>query len=189
MLRINSNQRFYYCTAYDPAGGFVPAVVSASAMIALPPDNYVVVRKSKRNLAVCKAGANVDNFQVGLGFGPVGDKVQQGDGKTPEGVFYIPRVVPDSTYYKAFLLSYPDKDDGARGLSMGIITQAEKDQIDSAQDACLEPPQSTKLGGAVELHGNGGSQDWTAGCIAVEDKQIDQLWGVLGVGDTIVVLP
>jgi hypothetical protein len=153
------------------------------------PDNYVVVHKSTRNLALCKAGANVTNFRVGLGFAPIGDKEKQGDGKTPEGVFYFPRLVPSSSYYKAFLISYPDKDDAVRGLTAGLITQAEKTQIDSAQNACLEPPDSTGLGGLVELHGNGGSQDWTWGCVAVEDSEIDQLWGVLGVGDTIVILP
>ena len=67
--------------------------------------------------------------------------------------------------------------------------QMQKNQIDSAQNACLEPPQSTGLGGLIELHGNGGSSDWTWGCVAVEDNQIDQLWAVLGVNDTIVVLP
>jgi murein L,D-transpeptidase YafK len=153
------------------------------------PDNYIVVRKSKRNLDLCAKGATVSSFHVGLGFAPVGDKEKQGDGKTPEGAFYIPRLVPDSSYYKAFLVSYPDKDDAARGLAAGLISADETSQIDAAQDACLEPPQETGLGGLIELHGNGGSQDWTHGCIAVEDKEIDQLWGSLGVGDTIIILP
>ncbi|MBI5538407.1 MAG: L,D-transpeptidase family protein [Deltaproteobacteria bacterium] len=153
------------------------------------PDDFVVVNKAKRNLALCKQGASTQNFRIGLGFGPTGDKEQQGDGKTPEGVFYISALVPDSSYYKAFLLSYPDKEDAERGLASGLITAADKTSIDSAIDSCGEPPSSTGLGGEIEIHGGTGSTDWTAGCVAVEDNQIDILWGVLEKGDTVVVLP
>ena len=152
-------------------------------------DDYVVVHKSKRNAALCKNGALVANFQAGLGTNPVGDKVRSGDGKTPEGVFYIPLIVDPSSFYKAFLLSYPDKADATRGLAAGYITQAEKDAIDAAQTNCQQPPQSTGLGGYIELHGNGGESDWTLGCIAVDDTSIDQLIAVLAVDDTIVVVP
>ncbi len=152
-------------------------------------DHYVVVRKSKRNLALCDHGALTTAYPVGLGFAPVGDKVQQGDGKTPEGVFFIAELVPDSTYYKAFLISYPDAADAARGLAAGLIDAAQAAAITKAQAACQAPPQSTKLGGVIELHGNGGSIDWTAGCVAVEDLYLDKLWATLGVGDTIVILP
>jgi L,D-peptidoglycan transpeptidase YkuD (ErfK/YbiS/YcfS/YnhG family) len=153
------------------------------------PDDYVVVRKSARNLALCNRGALVGNFNVGLGFDPIGDKEQEGDGRTPEGVFYIPRVIPQSSFYKAFLISYPDAADATRGLNAGLITTAERNAITSAQTSCTEPPQQTGLGGLVEIHGNGGGSDWTWGCVAIEDTQIDQLWSVLGTRDTIVVYP
>jgi hypothetical protein len=152
-------------------------------------DDYIVVHKSKRNIALCNNGALVANFQGGLGSSPSGDKVQQGDAKTPEGVFYIPRVVDPSSFYKAFLLSYPDKDDATRGLAASIITATEKAAIDAAQTNCQEPPQSTGLGGYVELHGGGGDSDWTLGCIATANTAIDQLMAVVGAGDTIVVVP
>lgn len=155
----------------------------------LTKDDYVVVRKSARNVALCNQGGVVANFQGGLGFSPVGDKVQEGDGKTPEGVFYVAGTLPNSQYYKAFLLSYPDKGDATRGLNAGLISSAEKTAIDNAQNACTTPPQTTALGGYIELHGMGGSSDWTWGCVAVENSQIDQLWATLGVGDTIAVLP
>jgi hypothetical protein len=152
-------------------------------------DDYIVVRKSARNLALCSYGSLVTNFHMGLGFAPVGDKEKQGDGKTPEGVFYIPRLVPNSKFYKAFLISYPDKADAVRGLSAGLITQAQKTAIDQAQDGCTEPPQSTNLGGYLEVHGNGGKVDWTLGCVAVEDHEMDVLWGTIGVRDTVVIYP
>ncbi|MHB8878008.1 MAG: L,D-transpeptidase family protein [Myxococcaceae bacterium] len=150
---------------------------------------YVVVHKSARNLALCNGGAHVANFRMGLGFAPSGDKVQEGDGKTPEGVFYVAALVPNSSYYKAFLVSYPDKADATRGLAAGLISSAEKTAIDTAQNNCSQPPQSTGLGGWIEIHGNGGTSDWTLGCMAIADTEIDQLWAALVVGDTIVVLP
>jgi hypothetical protein len=152
-------------------------------------DDYVVLRKSARNLALCNRGSLVANFQMGLGFAPIGDKQVEGDGKTPEGVFYIPQLVPESDYYLAFLVSYPDKADATRGINGGIITQSQKNSIDSAQTNCGTPPQSTGLGGWIEIHGEGGESDWTLGCAALDNGAIDVLWDVLGVRDTIVILP
>ena len=152
-------------------------------------DHYIVVHKSARNVALCNAGSLVSNHEAGLGFAPTGDKVEQGDGKTPEGVFYVANTLPNSSYYKAFLISYPDKADATRGLTAGLISSTEKSQIDSAQTNCTIPPQSTGLGGYVEVHGNGGSSDWTLGCVGLADTSIDALWTSLKVGDTIVVLP
>jgi murein L,D-transpeptidase YafK len=152
-------------------------------------DDYIVVRKSARNLALCRSGMLVANFQAGLGFAPTGDKVQEGDGKTPEGVFYVASLVPNSSYYKAFLISYPDAADAARGLAAGLITQAQHTAITQAQANCTVPPQTTQLGSYLEVHGNGGTSDWTLGCVAIANTGIDQLWAALGVRDTIVVLP
>jgi L,D-peptidoglycan transpeptidase YkuD (ErfK/YbiS/YcfS/YnhG family) len=152
-------------------------------------DRYVVVHKSKRNVALCDSGKLVKNLRSGLGFAPSGDKVKEGDGKTPEGVFFVPTTLPNSTYYKAFLLSYPLPEDAKRGVAAGLITADVGAQIESAHAACTEPSQDTALGGAVEIHGKGSSQDWTAGCVALDDAGVDLLWSAIGVGDTIVVLP
>jgi hypothetical protein len=152
-------------------------------------DDYVVVRKSARNVALCNRGALVANFEGGLGFAPIGDKEREGDGKTPEGVFYVTSLLPNSSYYKAFLISYPDKADATRGLSTGLISSTEKTAIDTAQNNCTTPPQTTQLGSYLELHGRGGTSDWTLGCVAIADTGVDQVWAVLGLRDTIVVLP
>lgn len=153
------------------------------------PDDYVVVHKSKRNTALCKSGTVVRNFRTGLGFAPVGAKQKEGDGKTPEGVFYVPRLIPESSHHKAFLLSYPSRDDATRGLTAGVITSSQRNAIITAHDMCKEPPQYTALGGLLEILGGGGEDDWTAGSIAVEDADIDEMWKAIEVGDTIVVLP
>jgi len=154
------------------------------------PDDYVVVRKSARNLALCQSGALVQNYRAGLGFDPVGDKEQQGDGRTPEGVFYVTVSNPTSDFYKSLDVSYPDKEDAARGLAAGLITAAEQAAIDAAQDACAESPASTGLlGGDIEIHGNHTQGDWTYGCVAISDAGMDAVFAALGVGDTVVILP
>lgn len=152
-------------------------------------DDYVVVRKSTRNTALCASGKLVKNFRSGLGFAPVGSKERQGDGRTPEGVFYVPRMLPDSDHHRALLLSYPRKEDAARGVAGGLITSAQRNQIVTAHDACKEPPQGTPLGGLVELHGEGSRTDWTAGSVALDNDDMDVVWVALHTGDTIVVVP
>ena len=152
-------------------------------------DDYVVVHKSTRNVALCKSGKLVKNMRSGLGSAPSGAKLQLGDGKTPEGVFFVPRVIPDSSYYKALLISYPSAADAARGVASGLITNGQKQQIESASQACVEPPGDTQLGGGIELQGNGGDRDWTAGNIALDDTAVDLIWANIGVGDSVVVLP
>jgi hypothetical protein len=189
------------CWPSDTAPTWDPSVAGADCLAAwgnagngLSPcdstaDDYIVIHKSKRNLALCSRGVAVKSFRVGLGFAPTGDKQVEGDGKTPEGVFYVAQLVPNSDFHRAFLLSYPDRGDATRGLNAGLITANQKSQIDTAQASCGTPPQSTALGGWIELHGEGGSSDWTLGCAAIENAEIDELWATIGVRDTIVVLP
>jgi len=153
------------------------------------PDQYVVVNKQARNLAFCDMGDDLANFHIGLGFSPSGDKKVEGDGKTPEGTFYVSNTLPNSSYYKAFLLSYPDAADAAWGYGQGLITLDQKGSIESADTGCGISPQTTALGGYIEIHGHGGGQDWTWGCVAIENVEMDELWATMGLGDTIIVLP
>lgn len=152
-------------------------------------DDYVVVRKNKRNMALCNKGNLVKNYQIALGFTPVGDKNIEGDGKTPEGVFYAAAFYPNSTYYHSYLISYPDKADATRGINGGLISQSQKSAIDTAQNNCGIPPQTTPLGGQLLIHGMGSTSDWTLGCVAGENDTLDELKNVLGVRDTIVIYP
>jgi len=177
----------WYTPPPRPSCDLTGAAADCARLAPSVSQNFVVVTKSKRSLALCNGSSLVSAHCVGLGSSPVLDKEREGDRRTPEGIFYIPRRLPNSSYYKAFLLSYPDSDDAARGLSQGLITSSEKSAIDRAQAARREPPQRTNLGGLIEIHGRGSSSDWTWGCIAVEDSVIDELWPVLQVGDNIVV--
>jgi hypothetical protein len=150
--------------------------------------DFVVVTKSLRRLTLCDGSTSRGSYCVGLGLSPVLDKEREGDRRTPEGVFYVPRKLPNSDYYKAFLISYPDNADAARGLAAGLITQAEHDAIVAAQTARREPPQNTALGGLIEIHGFGAGSDWTWGCVATDNSTIDLLWPVIDVGETVVIL-
>jgi len=189
-----------YCGYQPPPHSWDPSVGAADCASALAAglspcdlvvDDYIVVNKAARNLALCdSSGGLVQNFSAGLSsFAPSGDKEREGDGKTPEGVFFNARLVPNSSYYKAFSVSYPDAADATRGLTNSWISQSVHDQIVTAQNNCTLPPQQSELGGLIEVHGMGGSNDWTLGCVAIDSSGIDALWAVLEVGDSIVVLP
>ena len=199
----------YVCDADDtcwtdgnqqPSGNWDPTVGEAACADAWNaglspcddvPDSYLVVSKSARNLALCNGGALVNNFHIGISPPPddVGDKVREGDGKTPEGVFYVANLVPNSSFYKAFLISYPDAQDAERGLSAGLIDQAQHDAIVNAQSNCEIPPQTTDMGSYVEVHGNFPGYDWTLGCVSVSDADMDVLWASMGLHDTMVIKP
>jgi len=153
------------------------------------PDTYVVIRKSARAMAWCESGRLIKVFEAGLGFSPTGDKAREGDGQTPLGTFYIPRRIPSSQFYRAFLISYPDIEDADQALKRGSISAWQHRSVVEAQKACREPPQQTSLGGLIEIHGEGGSSDWTLGCVAVDNSAIDQLWRTLDVGDSVIIVP
>ncbi|MBN2359759.1 MAG: L,D-transpeptidase family protein [Deltaproteobacteria bacterium] len=177
------------------AGDCAAAWAAGLSPCDLVPDDYAVVHKSARNLALCDCGSLVANFSVGLSaYAPVGDKEREGDYKTPEGVFYAASKIPQgvSSYYEAYLISYPDAADAARGLQAGLIDQSQHDAIVSAQQSCAAPPQDTELGSYIEVHGGGddtGDYDWTWGCVALDNAHIDRLWNVLDVNETIVIVP
>ena len=153
------------------------------------PDTYVIIRKSARALAWCDSGKLMKVFEAGLGFAPVGDKEREGDGQTPLGTFYIPRRIPSSQFYRAFLISYPDIEDADEALKRGSISAWQHRSVVKAQQECREPPQQTSLGGLIEVHGHGGTSDWTLGCVALDNSAIDQLWRTLDVGDSVIILP
>jgi hypothetical protein len=98
---------------------------------------------------------------MALGQNPVQIKQQEGDACTPEGHYHIVRKLPHSQYYKAFLIDYPNAEDRAR-------FQAAKQRGEIAAPA--------SIGGLVEIHGRGIGRNWTLGCMALDDKDMDQLW-------------
>ena len=134
-------------------------------------------------------GRVVRIFRVGLGLAPQGDKVREGDRRTPEGRFYVAWKNPGSAYHRFFGLSYPMPRHAKRALERGRISSAVAERIERAAKRKRTPPQYTGLGGLVGVHGGGAGADWTYGCIAISDEEIEWLFDRIRIGDEVVVLP
>jgi len=149
----------------------------------------IVVWKSARHLDLYSGDEAVRSYKIGLGFSPVGDKQSEGDGKTPEGEFYICMKNPNSRFYMALGISYPNKDDAEAGLKEGRITEEQYRNILNAIDDKRQPPWDTSLGGEVFIHGHGSSSDWTLGCIALDDADIEELYNLLSLKTPVLINP
>src|SRR5262245_53233262 len=149
----------------------------------------IVVYKRERKLEFYSDQKLLRTYRVGLGFNPVPDKQRAGDGATPEGDFYIFVKNNKSAYYLSLGVSYPNAEDAARGLRDGLITKAQHDAIVEAIRNKTAPPQYTKLGGLIYIHGHGAKSDWTWGCVALENDDIKELYDAVSVGTPVTIKP
>lgn len=134
----------------------------------------ILVEKSKRLLHVYKDKKLIKTYQIALGSNPVGHKEFEGDGKTPEGIYTINDKNPNSSYYLNLGISYPNERD-----------------IQNAKNAGKSP------GGDIKIHGlkNGlgfigklhREIDWTQGCIAVTNEEMDELYKAVPIGTEIEI--
>jgi len=158
----------------------LPGIDPAHARLASP--HLIVVQKAARTVQLFSKGVAVPGrgtggracYRVGLGFAPVAHKEREGDGRTPEG-WYTTSDKPWSTFYAAIAVHYPNTADAQAGAAAQRISDRVRDAIITADRAGRKPPQTTSLGGEILLHGGGSSTDWTLGCIALEDPDIDDL--------------
>ena len=161
-----------------------------NAALKLPLKNpLIVVTKSKRRLELYSDGALVRTYKVGLGLNPIPDKIRQGDHATPEGDFYVFTKNDKSAFYLSLGISYPNIEDAERGLREKIITRAQHDAIVRAIKRKVTPPQNTRLGGDIYIHGNGAGSDWTWGCVALEDDEMKELFDAVAVGTKVTIKP
>lgn len=149
----------------------------------------IVVKKADRKLQVFDGEKLVKTYRIGLGFTPTGDKEKQGDGKTPEGEFYIFTKNDQSKYYLSLGVSYPSTDDAERGFREKLISESQRDEIVEAIKNKKTPLQNTKLGGEIYIHGNGSSNDWTLGCVALEDAEMKELFDAIPIGTSVKIEP
>ena len=149
----------------------------------------IVAYKAARKLEFYSDQKLLRTYRVGLGFNPVADKKQEGDGATPEGEFYIFVKNPKSAYYLSLGVSYPNAEDADRGFRDGLINKTQRDTIVEAIRKKAAPPQYTKLGGLIYIHGNGAANDWTWGCVALENADIKELYDSVDVGTPVTILP
>ncbi len=136
----------------------------------------VVILKKERKLILYSKGQELKRYSIALGGDPNGPKTQQGDHKTPEGNYVLDRRNPKSRFYRSIHISYP-----------------RQEQVAAAQRRGVSP------GGDVFIHGlpNGFgalgrlhlARDWTDGCIAVTNEEIDEIWRAVPDGTPIEIRP
>ncbi|MCB6178021.1 L,D-transpeptidase family protein [Rhodobacter sp. Har01] len=135
-----------------------------------PEVTSVQVHKTERKMYLLHNDKVLKSYDVGLGFAPEGHKQFEGDGKTPEGTYTISHKNPGSDFHLSLRVSYPNDIDRAYASSMG-----------------KEP------GGDIFIHGGPrqrvSQRDWTAGCIAVTDRQIEVIYSMIKPGTPIHILP
>ena len=149
----------------------------------------IVIKKKARTLEVFEGKKLVRRMKTALGFAPVGDKEIEGDGRTPEGEFYVFVKNPESRFHRSLGLSYPSKPDAKRGLQAKLITKEEFDAINKSIDERSMPPQKTALGGEIYIHGGGTESDWTDGCIALKNEDITELFALIPQGAKVTIVP
>ena len=136
----------------------------------------VVVYKRERKLVLLSQGKELRSYKIALGGEPVGPKARQGDHRTPEGVYVLDSRNSNSRFYKAFHISYPSSKDIAAARKLGVS---------AGGDIMLHglPKEYAWVGKAHTLH------DRTDGCIAVTNKEMDEIWKLVHVGIPIEINP
>jgi len=148
----------------------------------------IIIRKKQRLLEVYDGGTLVKTFSIALGSAPDGDKEVEGDGRTPEGEFYVFTKNSESKFHLSLGVSYPSKEDAERGFAAGLIGETDHDEIVMAIVKGNMPPQKTALGGEIYIHGGDIERDWTEGCVAMRNEEIEDLFDVIPVGTRVTIL-
>ena len=141
------------------------------------PVDLVLVRKKERKLYLYAGHQVVKSYTIALGKKPTGQKVKEGDSRTPEGLYTLDWRNPDSKFYKSIHISYPSAA-----------------QAQSAQQAGINP------GGEIMLHGQASNwaerirltfadKDWTEGCIALENPDMLEIWNMVSDNTPIKIEP
>jgi len=156
-----------YAVPIPAAGLRVPAPSIADS---------IVVYKHERTLTLYYRGVPVRSYFVALGSKPVGDKVQAGDRRTPEGLFRINAHNPASKYHLALRISYPDDAHRARAAALGV---------DPGGDIMIHglPPEYSEAGKDHVVN------DWTNGCVALSNAEIEELWRAVPDGTPVQIKP
>lgn len=147
------------------------------------------IYKEKRRLYVLDDDVLVRDYPIGLGEHPKGDKVKQGDGRTPVGTFFVCVRNGRSRFGKSLGISYPSLKHAQRALFAGLINADEYRRIRLALKREQVPPWNTRLGGEIFVHGGGAHTDWTDGCVALYDSDMQELFRLAKVGTPITIRP
>ena len=158
---------------------------------------WIQISKRAHTVKVFRGGHLAASYPADFGRNDFKDKQQRGSAvspdhwRTPEGVFYVAKKNPRSSFYKALVLNYPTARDARTGIRKGLITRAEYEAIIEAQENFGMPPMDTALGGWIEIHGEGSGAgvNWTQGCIAIQNEAMDAIWHWITVGTPVLIEP
>jgi murein L,D-transpeptidase YafK len=149
----------------------------------------IYVLKEERRLWLIQDKTLVREFHIALGPNPKGDKYFRGDGRTPEGEYFVCSKNSSSQFYKSLGINYPSPRNAESALSCGMIPYNDYCSIKQANDVMRLPPSNTALGGQIFIHGGGCQKDWTLGCIAVQNSAIEELFSVVQPGTPVFIMP
>ncbi|MBO7359273.1 MAG: L,D-transpeptidase [Clostridia bacterium] len=152
----------------------------------------IIIEKGRRRLTLDRNGQTLFSCPVSLGSRPVGPKTREGDGRTPEGEYFICTVNRSSKFYISLGISYPSPADAKEGLKRSDIGVFDYLFIRFAALLKLRPKWTSPLGGFVMIHGEspeGKTGDWTQGCIALSNADIKALSALAGKGEKVRILP
>lgn len=151
------------------ANGFFPDTTKNTVKA-----DKIIVEKSNRKLFLLSSGKIIKTYKIALGSNPVGHKIKQGDGRTPEGIYIIDYRNPNSKFHKSLHISYPNQKDKNNAKKLGVSP-----------------------GGDIMIHGINKYfawlgplhrlLDWTGGCIAVTNAEIDEIWDLVPIGTFIEI--
>jgi hypothetical protein len=169
---VNANLKNYF-KSYSVWKSWVDKTIKESKKNR---DYSIIIDKFSRKCFVYLSGIKKYEFEAELGKNWVGDKRVRGDKATPEGMYKITKKLEGrkTKYYKALLLDYPNDEDKRKFKS-----DIERGSI----------PASAKIGDLIEIHGNGGRGiDWTEGCVALTDKEMDVVFRIVKVGTPVTIV-
>ncbi len=159
---------------FYPINGHINGTVNAEAA-SIKADKVVVI-KNKRAMFLLRNGEILRAYRVALGQNPVGHKIKYGDKRTPEGRYYLDAKNPNSSFHLSIRISYPNQSD-----------------IDNARRLGVSPGHSIMIHGLSEEMAMLGNlhryKDWTEGCIAVTNSEMEEIWQLIEEGIPIKIKP
>lgn len=167
----------------------------AHAPIVHAPVARIVIHKEARLLEAHAVDGDLCRYPVALGRNAAADKAVEGDEATPLGDFYVCAKNPMSRFLLSMCISYPNAEDAERGLAARLITRAERDAIVAAIERRALPPQHTRLGGEIYIHGEPagapgrGAPPDTRGCIALRNEDMRDLYARTALGTPVLIAP
>ncbi|MCK9420268.1 MAG: L,D-transpeptidase [Nitrospirae bacterium] len=200
ILRLLAAFLLLCCISPSPETSTGKTDIFASLLSSVAGRLKLVIWKSRYTLTLYKGEIPVKTYRAVFGKGyREGDKQRMGDRRTPEGEFYICTMNDSKRFYKFMGLSYPGMKHADYGLQSGMISYVEYAMIKNAIEGRLSPPWETRLGGAVGIHGRtldaGNAQqrdvstNWTDGCIALDNADVDEIYRVVSLGTPVMILP